>query len=163
METDDLDALLIQSAHLNARIRKRLIQFDQPPNARLFTYVLLLQNNNIYVGSSNNIYVRLTQHLHDTDFSAKWVRLHGPVVRVLEVMKNSLAEAETYKTLEYMTLYGHESVRGAHWTTMELRGPPAALATFQRNRNDFQYLPRSEIDRAVTIAKELHEITVATV
>ena len=54
METDDLDALLIQSAHLNARIRKRLIQFDQPPNARLFTYVLLLQNNNIYVLGINS-------------------------------------------------------------------------------------------------------------
>lgn len=162
VDADDLDALLIQSAQINAKIRKRLLDADRPSNSKLFTYALLLQNNNIYVGSTNNIYLRLNQHVHDLDYSSKWVRLHGPVVRVLEVIRNSSTEDEVYKTLEYMTLFGYQSVRGAHWTTVEMRGPPASLPTFTRSRNDFDYLSRPEIDRALHVAQELYEIIQST-
>lgn len=158
---DDLESLLLQSAHLNAQIRKRLIQSDRPSNAKLFTYVLLLQNNNIYVGSTSNVFVRFHQHFYDTEYASKWVREHSPVLRVLEVVRNSSAEDEVYKTLEYMSVYGHESVRGGHWTNVDMKNPPQALHKFVRNRCDFEYMSREDIDKATNIARDLHDIVMA--
>ena len=159
---EDLDSLLLQSAKLNAKIRKRMHEEKKPANSKLFTYVLLLNNGNFYVGSSNNLFTRFNQHIYDLDYSSKWVRHHGPVVRVVEVIRNSSLDDEVYKTLEFMEMFGYQSVRGAHWTTVELRGPPVALASFVRNRSDFEYMPRTEINKTLEVAKELHDIMVAS-
>lgn len=154
-DANSIDDLLLQRARLDIQLRKRLRTLRDDPSTRLFTYVLLLQNNNVYVGSTNSLYMRLVDHLQEVDMSSKWVKLHGPVVRVLEVSRNSKAEDETYKTMEYMTLYGWESVRGSHWCKVDPRGPPNMLRDFHRTRSDFEYLSREEIDHAVSIADEL--------
>lgn len=159
MEEEDnieLEDLILQSARLNVRLRKKLRAEQQDPEARyFFTYVLLLQNGNIYVGSTNSLYMRLYEHLHETDMSSQWVRLHGPVIRVLEISRNSKKDDEVYKTLEYMSLFGWQSVRGAHWCKVELKASPPALHDFQRDRSDFRYLSRQEIDAAIAISKGL--------
>ena len=96
-------------------------------------------------------------HLYETAMSSNWVREHGPVIRVLEVIRNSTTEDETYKTLEYMTMFGYESVRGAAWCKVELRNPPTALHSFARNRSNFDYLHRKEVDTVVQISRNLYE------
>ena len=156
-----LEELTLESARLMLQVRKRLRAEQSDVNSKyFFTYALLLQNNNVYVGSTNHLYIRLMEHFCDTGRSSHWVRMHGPIVRVLEVVKNSKSDDETYKTLEYMTLFGWQSVRGASWCKPELRGPPQALQTFRRNRSDFEYLGRRDIDQAVKLARELGEETV---
>jgi hypothetical protein len=159
MTEQSLDELALESAKLLLQVRKRLKAEQTDSSAKYFyTYVLLLQNNNIYVGSTNHLYIRLMEHMHCGERSSQWVRLHGPVIRVLEVCRNSKADDETYKTLEYMSLFGWQSVRGASWCKLDLRGPPNCLKTFCRSRSDFEYLTRDDIDHAVHVAHELAEI-----
>lgn len=161
MEDDQqsLEELALESAKLLLQVRKRLKAEQRDPKAKYFyTYVLLLQNENVYVGSTNHLYIRLMEHLSDNgERSAQWVKLHGPIVRVLEVCKNCAADDETYKTLEYMSLFGWQSVRGASWCKIDLRGPPAALHTFSRTRGDFEYLSRTDIDQAIKTARSLQQ------
>jgi hypothetical protein len=156
---ESLDDLILQSARLAVRLRKRLKAEHDDPDARyFFTYVLLLQNECIYVGSTNSLYMRLYEHLHETEMSSNWVKFHGPVIRVLEVSKNAKKDDEVYKTLEYMTMFGWQSVRGAHWCKVELKGPPTSLADFKRTRSDFDYLDRGCIEAALDIARQLKQI-----
>ena len=126
----DVEAALIDAARLNIRIRTLYARLKKESKGRYFTYVILLQNGKIYVGSSDNIYQRLYEHEMQTPQSAGFVREHGPVIRVLEISRNCRADDETYKTLEYMSLFGYENVRGSAWCRGEMRSPPAELATF---------------------------------
>jgi predicted GIY-YIG superfamily endonuclease len=152
-----LESALIDAARLNIRIRQLYVHLKNELGGRYYTYVILLQHGKIYVGSSDNIYIRLYEHEMQTPQSAGFVREHGPVVRVLEISRNCRADDETYKTLEYMSLFGHENVRGAGWCRGELRAPPADVATFQRARSstEFEYLTRKEIDDIMDVVRSL--------
>jgi hypothetical protein len=159
MPEKTLDELILESARLTVQLRKRFrAQRDDgtSENPR-YTYVLLLQDECVYIGTTTNIFIRLMDHLHETTMTSNWVREHGPVIRVLEIIRNSTIEDETYKTLEYMTMFGYESVRGASWCKLELRHPPAAFHTFRRDRSDFEYVYRKEIDEIVQTARDLYE------
>jgi hypothetical protein len=147
---DTLRAELLGAAKSAVHVRKMYLQLKRDPTARYFTYVLLLQNGNIYVGSSDNIIMRLYEHEFQTPQSAQFVREHGPVIRVMEIAQNSRADDETYKTLEYMSLFGWERVRGAGWCRGSMRGPPGELASFRRDRTDFEYLSRADIDEILS-------------
>jgi len=155
MADKTLDDLILESARIAIQLRNKFKEEKDDPTARFFTYALLLQDECVYVGSSNSIYMRLMEHMHDQERSSIWVREHGPVIRVLEVVRNSKHDDETYKTLEYMNLFGWQSVRGAGWCKLELRGPPAALHTFERDRADLNYMTRKEIHDALEIARSL--------
>ncbi len=157
MEEKSLDELILESAQLTVRLRKRFQEEESSGNTPRYTYVLLLQDECVYIGTTTNIYIRLMDHLHETSMSSNWVREHGPVIRVLEIIRNSTLDDETYKTLEYMTMFGYESVRGAGWCKIDMRHPPAALHTFTRNRSDFDYLHRKEIDTVIQISNSLYE------
>jgi predicted GIY-YIG superfamily endonuclease len=165
MNDDDLDALIRESAKMSILLRKRMRSAGKGgggSGGRFYTYVLLLQDDCIYVGSSNNIYTRMMDHFFDREMSSIWVREHGPVARVLEITKNAAADDERYKTLEYMTTFGFESVRGDSWCKLDLRNSPAPLAEFKRDRCDFEYMSRSEIDEVIQTSKELYGILTAT-
>lgn len=154
--TESIEEMTLESARVLLRLRKRMKRDQTDPSSKYFyTYVLLLQNENVYVGSTNCLYIRLMEHFCDKERSSQWVRMHGPVIRVLEVVKNAKADDETYKTLEYMTLFGWESVRGSSWCKIDLRGPPAALQKFERHRSDFEYMTRDEIGDALKVARDL--------
>ena len=135
----------LASARTSVQLRRTLAKRKRDPSARYFTYTLLLRDGNVYVGSTDNVYVRLLDHYLMTSSSSVWVREHGPVQRVLEIVENSTADDEKYKTLEYMSLFGWERVRGAGWCRSQMRSPPAALDAFVRDRADFAYMPRSGI------------------
>lgn len=158
-----IDNMLVQAARLNVRIRREYARIKADPGARYFTYVLLLQRGKLYVGSSDNIVQRLMEHHAMSPSSAVWVREHGPVHRVVEVCRNCLADDETYKTLEYMTMFGWENVRGAGWCRADMRASPAALDGFERDpTRPWHFLSRREIDAVLRHVRELcAELTAA--
>ena len=102
MATHALEPMLLQSARLSVDIRRAYSRLKRDPGARYYTYVLLLQNNKMYVGSTDNIYNRLLDHCQMSKSSAIWVREHGPVQRIVEISRNCNRDDETYKTMEYM-------------------------------------------------------------
>lgn len=73
-----------------------------------YVYVLLLDNNNIYVGYSCSVEKRIKQHFDGKGSS--WTKLHKPV-RVLEVIHGSKQMEET-KYNEYVEKFGKDKVRG---------------------------------------------------
>jgi hypothetical protein len=151
--TPPLDELLFQAARTNVAIRReyaRLRGVDSGGEAvgggaKHFVYVLLLSSGMFYVGSTDNVYQRLLEHVVMSPSSSLWVREHGPVRRIVEVCRNCGPNDETLKTLEYMMLFGWENVRGSHWCRVALDAPPRPLAGFQRGAAEFEYLSMEEM------------------
>ena len=153
-----LEPLLLQSARLAVTIRRTYARVKRDPGARYFTYVLLLQDNKMYVGNTDNIYNRLLDHCLMSASSSVWVRQHGPVQRVVEISRDCSREDEMYKTMEYMCLFGWQNVRGASYCRPAMRAAPAALADFRRDSTKrFDYLTRREIDQVVAVVRDLAE------
>lgn len=153
-----LEPLLLQSARLAVTIRRTYARVKRDPAARYYTYVLLLQNNKLYVGNTDNIYNRLLDHCLMSASSSVWVRQHGPVQRVVEISRDCCREDELYKTLEYMSLFGWQNVRGASYCRPTMRAAPAALGEFRRDcTKHFDYLTRKEIDEVVSVVRDLAE------
>lgn len=87
-------------------------------------YVLRLEGDNFYVGSSENVERRITSHMNGK--GSVWTRLHPPV-EVVETMEVNDPEKqkkfERYRTLHLMMRKGWERVRGAGWTKRNLTKP----------------------------------------
>ena len=142
-----METMLLQSARLAVRIKSEYFKLKKDPEAKYYCYVLLLKNSKFYVGCSDNIYARLLDHYAMSPSSAVWVRKHGPVQRVVEVMRNCSRDVELYKTMEYMSMFGWENVRGASFCRSEMAAPPPPLASFIRSSGDpLEYIPRKEVD-----------------
>lgn len=153
-----LEQMLLQSAKLQVAIRRQYARIKKDPSARYFTYVLQLQNNKFYVGSSDSIYTRLLDHCQMSASSAIWVRQHGPVQRVIEIARDCSKDDEAYKTMEYMSLFGWQNVRGGAYCRTAMRAPPGNLADFLRDpARKFDYLTRREIDEIVHVVRDLAE------
>ncbi len=75
-------------------------------------YVLRLENNKYYIGTTYNLNFRYAQHAQG--HGAKWTRLHKPV-EVVRIIMNSTPQMENDITREYMALYGKDNVRGGSW------------------------------------------------
>lgn len=154
-----VEPLLLEAAKLSVAIRRTYARLKRDPRARYYTYVLLLQQGKFYVGSSDNVYNRLLDHTLMSPSAALWVREHGPVQRIVEISRDCVADDETYKTLEYMSMFGWGNVRGAGYCRPSMRTAPVALATFERDPSrPFQYLTRAEIDAIHELVHELAEL-----
>lgn len=151
-----MESLLLQSTRLALTIRREYARVKRDPAAKYYTYVLQLQDGKFYVGNTDNIYTRLLDHTMMTPSSSLWVKQHGPVQRVLEVCRNSGKEDELYKTLQFMSLFGWENVRGSSYCRVQMFNPPEALKTFARDRDGtFEYLSRDDIDAVLEAITEL--------
>lgn len=152
-----IEPLLLESARLSVAIKRTYDKIKRDPRARYYyTYVLLLQNGKMYVGTSNNIYNRLLDHRLMSASSSMWVREHGPVQRVVEIVRDCGHDDETYKTLEYMSMFGWQNVRGASYCRPSMRTAPLALAEFCRDpARPFKYLSRQEIDDVEGVVRDL--------
>lgn len=156
MAGTELEQLLASATRLGLAIRREYAKIKSDPDARYFTYVLQLQEGRFYVGTTDNIFTRLLDHHLMSTSSALWVKHHGPIERVVEVCRNSKREDELYKTLQYMTMFGFENVRGSSYCRIQMFNPPEALKAFVRDRDgDFCYLSRKEIDDVVA---EVHDL-----
>ena len=154
-----MESLLLQSARLALTVRHQYARFKRDPGAKYYTYVLQLQNGKFYVGETDNIYTRLLDHKLMTSSSALWVKHHGPIERVVEVCRNSGKADELYKTLQFMTMFGWENVRGSSYCKVQMSNPPEALKTFSRDRDgEFEHLTREEIDGVLGALRELEAL-----
>ena len=86
-------------------------------------YVLELENNKFYVGLSENVNNRLANHFNGG--ASVWTKLHKPIKLVECVIGDSLLEKS--KTLEYMSKFGWQNVRGYCWSMTNLQKPPKEL------------------------------------
>ena len=143
----DLLQVLRESAIANVKVSNIYKKMDRDyyNGNRYFTYALLLQNNKIYVGDTSNIYSRLMSHFEMSESSAKWVKLHGPVKRVLEITYDASPGAENERTLEYADIFGWENVRGGYHCMLELSKPPSSLENFRRGEMKHNFMQRDEI------------------
>ena len=143
----DLLHVLRESALANVKVSNKYLSMNREyyNGNRYFTYALLLQNNKIYVGDTCNIYSRLMSHFEMSESSAKWVKLNGPVKRVLEITYDAPPGAENERTLEYADIFGYENVRGGYHCKIDMSNPPGSLDNFKRGKMSHKFLQRDEI------------------
>jgi predicted GIY-YIG superfamily endonuclease len=122
---------------------------------KYFTYALLLKRGCVYVGSTDNIYTRLADHTMMNKSASLWVRENGPIERILEITYDAPECAETERTLDYMSMFGFEKVRGASWCRASLRSPPADLLEFKRGQVQHHFMTREEIEQ---IRDHVHQL-----
>jgi len=73
-----------------------------------FLYVLKLENDKYYIGSTYNLNFRYAQHCQGR--GAKWTKLNKPI-GIIEVITN-IQTTENELTLQYIDKYGKPNVRG---------------------------------------------------
>lgn len=149
--------LLHECAVIQCKIRV-MYSAIKKTDARFFTYVLLLQDGKLYVGSTDNIYTRLYDHFTGADTSAVWVKEHGPPLRVVEIIQYSEPNDENYKFCEYANKFGFENVRGGPYCRIVLR-EPSCVRSFVHSDRAFQYISRDGINTIVSRVKSLIQKT----
>jgi predicted GIY-YIG superfamily endonuclease len=87
---------------------------------KYYIYVLELVDNRYYVGRTGNILKRIEEHF--TGCGAIYTMKYNPI-RVIEVVEELTKKDERNKTLEMMSKYGWEKVRGAGWCSLEIKKP----------------------------------------
>ena len=124
---------------------------------KYFTYALLLDDNKIYVGATDNIYQRLLTHFELADGSSKFVKANGPVKRILEITYDSPQGAENERTMEYMDIWGFQNVRGGYYSRLEINKPDA-LHFFERGKMSHNFMSRADIKMIENKIRKLMEI-----
>jgi len=84
-------------------------------------YVLKLTQGKYYVGYTDDLDVRLTNH--KLGVGSKWTQTYK-MERVLKLYRNMTKRDEDRITLEMMNKFGYENVRGGSWSQMTLRSNP---------------------------------------
>ena len=87
---------------------------------KYYIYVLKLVDDRYYVGRTGNILRRIEEHF--TGIGAIYTMKYKPI-KVIEVTEELTKQDERNKTLEVMTKYGWEKVRGAIWCSLEINKP----------------------------------------
>lgn len=139
------DLLAIASAGKELKRKYRDIKED--PAARYFVYVLKLSREGvIYVGSTDNVYARLLQHV-TLDGTAQVVKAYGPVERLMRLYSGCGAMDEKLVTLEMMAEHGHSTVRGAAFCKVEaLPLEPPEVRTYQGGSVQGRRMTRAQMD-----------------
>ncbi|KAG7367409.1 zinc knuckle domain containing protein [Nitzschia inconspicua] len=86
---------------------------------RTTVYVLELENNKYYVGSTTNPKRRFREHFENPRGGSRWTRIYRPIsveAQIRRVPHRFLVGVEAQVTAEYMLKYGINSVRGAYFT-----------------------------------------------
>lgn len=95
-------------------------------------YVLSLIEGKYYVGySEKSDDTRIKQHFYGS--GSEWTKKFAPI-DVIHIEDGSI-EDENKKTLELMSLYGYNNVRGGKWTsTNDYKAPPKELVNTLFNK-----------------------------
>ena len=86
-----------------------------------YIYVLELIENRYYIGRTANILRRIEEHF--TNNGSIYTKAFKPI-KIIEICEEITIQDEKEKTLEYMSKYGWEKVRGYSWCSLKLLGPP---------------------------------------
>ena len=87
---------------------------------KYYIYVLKLVDDRYYVGRTGNILRRIEEHF--TGVGSIYTINYSPI-KVIEVTEELTKQDERNKTLEVMSKYGWEKVRGANWCSLEINKP----------------------------------------
>ena len=82
-------------------------------------YVLNLEQNKKYVGMTNNLNIRLSQHYDGS--GAKWTRLYKPISVERIIYPATENDIENKITLELMQIYGKDNVRGGSYCRVDAK------------------------------------------
>ncbi|KAJ3316934.1 hypothetical protein HDV06_002537 [Boothiomyces sp. JEL0866] len=126
-------------------------------------YVLLLENDKIYVGyTSRPINERFVEHFNYS--GSKWTTLHRPL-QVLEVHPGDLKD-ENAMTLKMMVKYGWWNVRGGSWSQVEINTCPPALLELQQLKlpkaipnGKNQKKPQSKSSQSPKVTNKVEELS----
>ena len=98
-------------------------------------YSLVLEGGKYYVGTSNQINLRIAAHFKGQ--GSRWTKLHKPL-RIHSVCLGG-RDVETRVTLEMMAEFGWQNVRGASWCKPVMKRPPSDLhAVMDRRQGEVQ-------------------------
>ena len=86
-------------------------------------YCLQLENGKYYVGTSNQINLRIAAHFEGE--GSRWTKLHKPVRIHSVCLGNRTTERRV--TLEMMAKFGWKNVRGGPWCKPTMFNPPSDL------------------------------------
>lgn len=98
-----------------------------------YIYVLQLIDDRYYVGRTGNILRRIEEHF--TCCGSIYTMRYKPI-KVIEVTEEITNQDERNKTLEIMTKYGWEKVRGAGWCSLEIKKPKEKYNKKQVNKDE---------------------------
>ena len=98
---------------------------------KYYIYVLKLVDDRYYVGRTGNILRRIEEHF--TGIGAIYTMKYKPI-KVIEVTEELTKQDERNKTLEVMTNYGWEKVRGASWCSLEINKPKEKYKNKKSNK-----------------------------
>lgn len=92
---------------------------------RAYVYVLRLQADKWYIGSSKELGTRICEHFAGQ--GSKWTQEHSPVSVVESILcyDGNALPLEQAKTAEYMMRYGWKNVRGGSFVKCDSNSPPA--------------------------------------
>lgn len=100
-------------------------------------YVLRLQDDCWYVGTTNDLQRRVSDHSRGQ--GAAWTKAH-PVIKLYESMPCPDPLLEDYKTKEYMRRYGMDKVRGGTYCQIRLNEQQVEALTQEFRMADGQCL-----------------------
>ncbi len=83
----------------------------------VYIYVLELEYSKYYIGKTNDPKRRLLEHCNSE--GSAWTKLYKPI-RIKQIIQDCSSFDEDKYTLEYMSLYGIENVRGGSFCSVEL-------------------------------------------
>lgn len=104
----------------------------------VYIYILELENQKYYVGKTINPYFRLADHFSNN--GSKWTQMYKPI-RILDLIPNCDNGDEDKYTIQYMSKYGIDNVRGGAFSQIELND--AYKETIQqmiRSRKDLCFI-----------------------
>jgi predicted GIY-YIG superfamily endonuclease len=95
-------------------------RIDNLDITKYYIYVLQLVDDRYYIGRTGNILRRIEEHF--TGVGSIYTIKYKPI-KVIEVTEELSTQDERNKTLEVMSKYGWQKVRGACWCSIEINKP----------------------------------------
>jgi predicted GIY-YIG superfamily endonuclease len=125
---------------------------------KYYIYVLELVDNRYYVGRTGNILKRIEEHF--TGCGAIYTIKYKPI-KVIEIIEELTKKDERNKTLEIMTKYGWEKVRGAGWCSLEIKKPNNNLKSKNIINKDIKNENDVELEKLYNVEqKDIMEISI---
>ena len=115
----------------------------KPSIVQLALYVLKLENGCYYIGVSNNLNFRLSQHIEGK--GAQWTK-NNKFRSVSKLIFPATDDMENRVTLEYMEKYGVDKVRGGDYCRVFYNYEPE-LHRFRMAREREQEIERERKER----------------